>query len=195
MEIGEIFYPRERNEWRSWLAEHGSTEKEIWVRRFRKSAAQPCITYDELVEECLCFGWIDGLTKKLDHESNVQRLTPRKPRSFLSELNRQRVWKLRGAGLMTPAGEAALDGKVGSIDDPLEIPAWVMEALGADPMVWERFSAFPLHYRRLKIGWVTEAGASRRPEMEKRLAYLVKNTREGRMYGTMPLLGTGIGEG
>jgi len=49
--------------------------------------------------------------------------------------------------------------------------------------------------RRLKIGWVTEAGASRRSEMEKRLAYLVKNTREGRMYGTMPLLGTGIGEG
>lgn len=194
MEIGEVFYPRVRSEWRGWLEEHGGAKTEIWVRRFRNTTGKPCISYDELVEECLCFGWIDGLTKKLDDESNVQRVTPRRPRSFLSELNRQRVWKLRAAGLMTPVGESALDGKVGSIEDPVEIPEWIRAVLAKDPAVWERFLAFPLHYRRLKIGWITEAGHLRRQEMEKRLAYLIRNTRNGKMYGTMPLLGTGIGE-
>ncbi len=194
MEIGTVFYPRERGEWREWLRVHGETERELWVRRFKKDADQPCISYDDLVEECLCFGWIDGLTKRLDESSNVIRTTPRKPRSFLSELNRQRVWKLRVDGLMTTIGEAAIAGKVGEIDDPFETPDWIREALEADPQVGETFDSFPLHYRRLKIGWITEAGQLRRTEMEKRLAYLIKNTRAGKMYGTIPLAGTGIGE-
>ena len=54
-------------------------------------------------------------------------------------------------------------------------------------MVWRRFREFPVLYRRLKVGWITEAGASRPDEMEKRLVYLIKNTRRGKMYGTVPL--------
>jgi uncharacterized protein YdeI (YjbR/CyaY-like superfamily) len=91
MEITDVFYPLERAQWRQWLAENHQDATEIWLRRFKKATGKPCISYDDLVEECLCFGWIDGVVKKLDAESNVQRITPRRKKSFLSELNRQRV--------------------------------------------------------------------------------------------------------
>ena len=187
MEIGEVVYPRNRSEWRSWLEKNGSRATEIWVRRFRKATGIQCVGYDDLVEECLCFGWIDGIIKKLDDESNVQRISPRRQKTFLSELNRQRVWKLEAMGLMTDAGRAPIADQIGSPDDPWEIPNWIERRLREDDSVWENFSSFPFLYRRLKIGWITEAGQLRREEMEKRLAYLIKSTRAGKMYGAIPI--------
>lgn len=187
MDITEIFYPHTRPAWRAWLEAHHATKSEIWLRRFKKATGQPSISYDDLVEECLCFGWIDGIVKKLDADSNVQRITPRRAKSFLSELNRQRVWKLQGEGLMTPAGFAALGDKLGHPDDPWEIPDWVQEQLQADPQVWATFQAFPYLYQRLKVGWIVEAGQLRREESQKRLHYLIKMTAQGKMYGTVPI--------
>ena len=188
MEITEVFYPKIRAEWRAWLEENHRTRTEaIWLRRFRKATGKPCITYDDLVEECLCFGWIDGLIKKYDAESNVQRITPRRKKSYLSELNRQRVWKLQREGLMTPAGIAPIEDQLGSPDDPWEIPDWVLAQLQEDPEVWENFQSFGNFYRRLKIGWISEPGPSRRAEARKRLDYLIRMTRQGKQYGTIPL--------
>lgn len=188
-EITEIFYPKARSEWRAWLETNHRTKTEIWVRRFLKSTGVTCISYDEMVEECLCFGWIDGVAKKFDAESNVRRITPRRKRgSFLSELNRQRIWKLQRLGLMTDAGFEVIGEKVGSPDEPLEIPEWIRDELRADPVVWKNFQAFPHFYQRLKIGWISEAGgASRRAESEKRLSYLIKMTAQGKRYGTEPM--------
>ncbi|MFN0013412.1 MAG: YdeI/OmpD-associated family protein, partial [Saprospiraceae bacterium] len=118
MEITEVFYPLNRNEWRAWLETHHQTKKEVWVRKFLKSAQKPTLPYDDMVEECLCFGWIDGVIKKYDLESAVQRITPRKKKTFLSELNRQRVWNLQANGLMTPAGIEPIRDQIGSPDDP-----------------------------------------------------------------------------
>ncbi len=188
VEITEIFYPKKRKEWRNWLVENHQTKTEIWLRRFVKAAGQPCISYDELVEECLCFGWIDGVIKKLDADSNVQRITPRRKKgTFLSELNRQRVWKLQKSGLMTPAGIAPIADQIGSPDDPFEIPEWILEQLQADAEIWKNFESFPHLYQRLKIGWIAEIrGDSRRAEAQKRLDYLLKMTAQGKMYGTIP---------
>ena len=161
VEIGEVFYPVVRSEWRRWLETNHAEKREIWLRRFVKASGRPTITYDDLVEECLCFGWIDGTIKKLDTDSNVQRITPRRKNSFLSELNRQRVWKLRALGLITDAGLAALGDQVGSPADRWEIPEWIEIRLREDPTVWVAFNAFPNPYRRLKIGWITEAGPGR----------------------------------
>ncbi|MBX2892961.1 MAG: YdeI/OmpD-associated family protein [Saprospiraceae bacterium] len=187
MEITEVFYPRDRAEWRAWLEAHHKTKTEVWLRTFRKASGQPSLPYDDMVEECLCFGWIDGISKKYDEDSAVQRITPRRKKSFLSELNRQRVWKLQRLGLMTPAGIEPIAAQIGSPDAPLEMPAWLEEALKADPQIWEIFQQFPHHYKRLKIGWITEIrGDSRRDEAIKRLNYLLKMTAQGKMYGTMP---------
>lgn len=191
IEITEVFYPQERQEWRQWLQEHHRSKSEIWLRRFRKASGKPSLTYDDMVEECLCFGWIDGVVKKFCEESSVQRITPRRKKTFLSELNRQRVWKLQKLGLMTPAGLEPIADQVGSPDDPWEIPQWIEQQLKADPQVWENFNAFDYFYRRLKIGWIAEIrGNSRQAEAQKRLDYLIMMTRQGKMYGTVPLAGT-----
>ncbi len=189
MEITEVFYPKTRQEWRNWLETYHQTKTEIWLRKFKKASGKPSLAYDDLVEECLCFGWIDSTIKKYDEESNVQRITRRRKKSFLSELNRQRVWKLQRLGLMTPAGLVAIDGKIGSPDDPLEIPDWVLEQLQADPPVWENFQQFTHFYKRLKVGWIKECGERRREEAQRRLNYLIKMTRQGKTYGTIPLKG------
>lgn len=189
MEITEVFYPIERAEWRTWLEENHQIATEIWLQRYRKATRKPSITYDDLVEECLCFGWIDGIIKKFDATSNVQRITPRRKKSFLSELNRQRVWKLQRQGLMTPAGIAAIEDQIGAPDDPFEIPDWILQELQVDIRVWQNFRQFPYLYQRLKIGWIAECGTtpSRIDEARKRLNYLIKMTAQGKKYGTIPI--------
>lgn len=187
MDITEVFYPHNRAEWRTWLQDNHQTKTEIWVRTFRKASGKPSLPYDDLVEECLCYGWIDGISKTYDAESAVQRITPRKKKSFLSELNRQRIWKLQRLGLMTPAGVAPIEAQIGHPDDPFDIPDWIGAQLKADPAIWANFEAFPHFYKRLKMGWITEAGQLRKEEMQKRLNYLLKMTAQGKMYGTQPL--------
>lgn len=188
MGITEVFYPANRGEWRAWLETHHCSKNEVWLRTFRKASGKPSVPYSDMVEECLCFGWIDGVIKKYCEESVVQRITPRRKKSFLSELNRQRVWKLQQSGLMTPAGIEPIQDQIGSPDDPLVMPEWIEKQLQADPDIWAQFNAFPHFYKRLKIGWITEIrGESRRAEAQKRLDYLLKMTAQGKMYGTMPL--------
>ncbi|NND84496.1 MAG: hypothetical protein HKN46_05045 [Acidimicrobiia bacterium] len=189
VEIGTIFYPPDRQAWHTWLDANHATEDEIWVKRYLKATGVPTISYDDLVEECLCFGWIDGVIKKTEPESNVQRVTPRRKHSFLSELNRQRVWKLEREGRMTDPGRAALGEQVGAPEEP-ELPDWMEAALRADAQAWDHWTQFPLFYRRLKVGWITEPkGPSRQGERDRRLAHLVARTAEGRRYGTEPLRG------
>lgn len=187
MEITEVFYPKIRADWRDWLSMHYQTKSEVWLRRFKKATGKPSITYDDLVEECLCFGWIDSIVKKYDAESNVQRITPRRKKTFLSELNRQRIWKLQKADLIMPGALDQIGDQIGSPDDPLEVPGWVEEQLRADPEIWNTFQDFSHFYKRLKIGWIKEAGERRREEAQRRLNYLIKMTGKGKMYGTIPI--------
>lgn len=190
MEITDIFYPRNRQEWYNWLKANHRTASEIWLQRYVKASGKPSITYDDLVEACLCFGWIDSVVKKNCSDGNVQRITPRrKKKTFLSELNRQRVWKLQQSGEMTEAGMQPIRDQIGSPDDPFDIPAWLEKRLQADQEVWQNFQAFPHFYKRLKVGWILEIGTapSRQADKEKRIAYLIKMTKQGKMYGTQPL--------
>jgi len=194
MEITEVFYPENRADWSNWLDAHHQTKDEVWLRTFRKASGNPSVAYDDMVEECLRFGWIDGIAKKYCEESSVRRITPRRKKSFLSELNRQRVWKLQYLGLMTPAGIAPIEDQIGSPADPLHIPEWVYAQLQAEPAIWEKFNSFPHFYKRLKISWIAEVrGDSRRAEAQKRLDYLIKMTAQGKMYGAMPLADIDLG--
>jgi uncharacterized protein YdeI (YjbR/CyaY-like superfamily) len=186
MDITEVFYPTSRADWRAWLEDNHRTKTEVWVQLYTKASGKFSLSYNDLVEECLCFGWIDGTVKKHGPDGRVQRVTPRRKKSYLSELNRQRVWKLQRLGLMTPAGLEALGDQIGSSDEPLKIPDWVKTQLQADEEVWKNFGKFPHEYQRLKISWIADLPASRRAEAQKRLDYLIKMTRQGKMYGTIP---------
>ena len=100
----EVIYFGSTNEWRDWLAKNGETQTELWVGLYKKDSGKTGITYLEAVEEGLCFGWIDGLTKRVDEASYKIRFTPRKPKSNWSATNIKRVDALIKNGKMTPVG-------------------------------------------------------------------------------------------
>lgn len=185
MEIGTVIHPHSRQEWRDWLEENHTTETEIWLRTPHKASGLDRVPYDDCVEEALCFGWVDGLTKKYDDVSAVQRYTPRRKRTFLSELNRQRMYKLIKLGLMTDAGIAPVKDQLGSPDDPLVIPDDILTQLQADETAWKNWQQFPLIYRKIRIGYVLECRKSRPADSQKRLDNLIKKTGDNKMYGTM----------
>ena len=108
MEIGEKLLVTTRQEWRAWLAQHHRERKEIWLVYYKKSSGKKGISYNEAVEEALCFGWIDGIEKGIDEETFAGRYTPRRPKSPWSASNRARAARLLQEGLMTEAGLAIL---------------------------------------------------------------------------------------
>ncbi len=103
----DIIEVRSSGEWRSWLAAHGASAAEVWLVIPHKGV--PGVRYEEAVEQALCFGWIDGLHRKHDAGHSRLRFTPRRARSSWSARNRERAGRLISRGLMTPAGQAAID--------------------------------------------------------------------------------------
>lgn len=116
MEVCNLLSFKERSELRQWFIENHGKAKECWVVMYRKNKpAWDAIAYIDIVEEALCFGWIDSTNKKLPDGRLAQRLSPRRPRSNWTELNKQRCAELEQRGLMTDAGRKALrlqDSKV-----------------------------------------------------------------------------------
>ncbi len=108
MEIGETLLVSSQDEWREWLAQHHADRQEIWLIYYKKASSKTGITYEESVEEALCFGWIDGANKGIDQETYAGRFTPRRPKSPWSRSNRERVARLLREGRMTEAGLAVL---------------------------------------------------------------------------------------
>ena len=105
----EIFYTSERDIWRKWLAEHFEMESEIWFVFPMKESGDKALTYNDAVEEALCFGWIDSTLKRLPDGRLVQRLSPRRPKSHWTQLNLDRCMDLEDRGLMTDAGRTAFE--------------------------------------------------------------------------------------
>ena len=91
MEITETFYAKTRKEWRTWLEKNHDSKKEIWLIYYKKHTGKPNVPYDESVEEALCFGWIDGILKRIDDERYARRFTPRRKGSIWAPSNVERV--------------------------------------------------------------------------------------------------------
>jgi len=108
VEITQTLYMPDRDEWRRWLADHHRTEREAWLLFYKKHTGKTGISYEDAVEEGLCFGWIDSLAQRIDDEKYAQKFSPRKPKSNWSESNKQRVRRLLREGKMTEAGLATL---------------------------------------------------------------------------------------
>ncbi len=104
----KTFYAPDRKAWRDWLLKNHDKESEIWLIRYHKSSKTPSVSYEESVEEALCFGWIDSLHRSRDKESSIQKFGPRKPKSNWAESNRSRAKQLIKEGLMTEAGREVL---------------------------------------------------------------------------------------
>ena len=111
MEITSFYEFESRGAWRAWLQEHHADTACCWVPvyRGRVKPAGVCLPYIEVVEEALCFGWIDSTLKRLPDGRLAQRMSPRRRHSHWTELNRSRCADLERRGLMTPAGRKALE--------------------------------------------------------------------------------------
>jgi uncharacterized protein YdeI (YjbR/CyaY-like superfamily) len=108
LEVGETLRVRSRAQWRAWLQRHHADRTEIWLVYYKKGSGKTGISYDDSVEEALCFGWVDGQIKGLDAISYAGRFTPRRPGSNWSASNRERIGRLLRQGLMTEAGKRVL---------------------------------------------------------------------------------------
>lgn len=181
MQITETLYVATRDEWRAWLAENHATKKEIWLISYSKNSNKPSILYLHAVEEALCFGWIDGIAKKIDSERSAQRFTPRRLKSNWTELNKERAKRLIQNGKMTEAGLKVLPDLS---PDAFKIPQDILEALQADAQTWNNFQRFPDVYKRIRIGYIEEV-RKQSSEFQKRLNNFLKKTREDKMFGTI----------
>lgn len=169
----EHLYFKNRKEWRNWLKKNHCKSNGVWLVSFKKHTGKISLEYDEMVEEALCFGWIDSIIKKIDEEKYVRKLTPRKPDSKWSELNKNRVKKLQKQGLMTKAGtvrvnEARKSGVWAKSDGQQTshaIPPELKTALEKNKKALKYFDTLAPTYRKQFIGWVAFA---KRPETRDR---------------------------
>lgn len=172
---------RSRDEIREWLAANHSTATAFWLVSFKKHVADSYVPYGDIVEELLCFGWIDSRTRRVDDDRRMLLVGPRKPGSTWSASNKQRVAKLAKDGLMTASGRAKIDsakrdGSWSFLDDidNLLIPADLADALNADETAQRNFEAFADSAKKVILLWIKtakrDATRSKRVEETVRLA-------------------------
>ena len=170
---------------RDWFDANHQTEDELWLGYYKKASGRPSVDWSQVVDECLCVGWIDGVRKSIDAEVSVQRLTPRRKGSTWSAINVAKVAKLTEEGRMRPAGLSAFAARTdantaiysherppATFDDDQEARFRADEAAWAD---WERR---PPSYRKQVTHWVTSAKQA--ATRERRLAQLMEDSRAGR---------------
>ncbi|MDH4195898.1 MAG: YdeI/OmpD-associated family protein [Candidatus Aminicenantes bacterium] len=160
MTIGETFYAKDRKTWRAWLAKHQADRKEIWLVFYKKHTGHPSVTYEEAVQEAICFGWIDSILQKMDEERYAQKFTPRGAKTKWSATNVRRAEKMIKTGRMTEAGLAKYRGAK-PYESPTAkaaptLPAELMGVLQANGRACENFFKLAPSARRLYVGWILE---------------------------------------
>lgn len=178
MEIDNLLPASSREELRTWLLAHSGTEKACWVV-VSMTPKPGTLLYLDVVEEAICFGWIDGIKKKISETEVAQRLSPRGKKSSWTELNKERARRLEKLGLMTDSGRKVLPAMG---QDSFQIDGTIAQRLQEDPEVYEHFMAFPELYRRIRLD--TIQSYKHQPELfESRLDKFIASTHAGKMYG------------
>jgi uncharacterized protein YdeI (YjbR/CyaY-like superfamily) len=165
-------HPESRAQWRSWLAEHHATSEGVWLVSWRRQSGRTGPTYEEVVQEALCFGWIDSKGTKLDDDRTMLWFSPRKRGSGWARSNKLRIERLLADGLMAEAGlarieEAKQDGSWTRLDavEDLVVPDDLAAAFAGHPGAREHWDRFPRSVRRAALEWIVQA---KRPETRAR---------------------------
>ncbi|WP_396208542.1 YdeI family protein [Gemmatimonas sp.] len=169
---------------RAWLFEHHETATELVVGFHRTGTGTPSMTWTESVREALCFGWIDGIRRRVDDTRYTIRFTPRRKGSIWSAVNVKHVEELMATGLMQAAGlrafEARKDAKSGGYSfeqRTVELPAAYTAVFRKHRKAWQWFEASAPSYRKAAVWWVVSA--KREETREKRLQQLIECSAEG----------------
>ena len=177
----ETLFASDRGAWRRWLAKNAGRCAEIWLGFYKKASGKQTVSYEDAVEEALCFGWVDGVKKRLDEECYAFRFTPRKAKSAWSKSNLARVERLIAEGKMMPSGLAAYrspDRRETAVL-PVELPGVLKETFRKQRVAWANYEKFPPGYRRVTAGWVASAKKqeTRMKRLEKLIEFSARNQR------------------
>ena len=167
----------DRGEWRDWLSKHFETEKEIWFVFPSVSSGEKGVSYNDAVEEALCFGWIDGQAGTLDETHQLRRFTPRRKGSPYSQPNIERLIYLDAHGQIHPKVRSSIED---IINKPFEFPEDILDAIRCDPDAWNNYHSFSEPYKRIRIAYIN-AARKRPAEFKKRLEHFLKKTRENKL--------------
>jgi len=190
MKIGKTFHATARSEWRAWLEKNHDTESEAWLVFYKKHTRQPCIAYDDAVEEALCFGWIAGVLQRIDDKTYARRFSPRRDSSNWSALNKKRAMNMVQQGKMTEAGAAKL--RFSDFDDDygrtlereaedLIIPEYFERVLTSNRQAHENFTKLAPSYRRRYLLWIADARTdeTRNRRVAEAIRLLAENKKPG----------------
>lgn len=167
------YTPRNREQWRNWLEKNQAKETEVWLVFLKQHTGRPNVSYNDAVEEALCFGWIDGVKRSIDEDRYMHRFTPRRPDSKWSKLNKERAERMLQAGHMAPAGEKSikLAKKNGKWTEPVSaninftMPPELKARLKNSKKAATFFASLAPSYKRQYIAWIATA---KRPETKER---------------------------
>jgi len=175
---------------RNWLEKNHAKTTELFVGFHKKDSGKKSITYKEALDEALCFGWIDGVRKRLNDTSFVQRFTPRRAKSIWSLINVRHVERLRKEGRMQPAGLAAFEQReakrtgVYSFENrPRELSVEFMKQFQANKKAWDFFQSEPPYIRRVCVFWVMSA--KKEETKIRRLEQLIESSAKGQRRGVL----------
>ena len=179
---------RSSSELRAWLAKHHASETELWVGLYRKNSGRKSITWPELVDQLLCFGWIDGVRRSVDEISYANRVTPRRRGSNWSAINLRRVEKLTEAGAMEPAGLRAYEAREVTSSysferDQVAFDAELEKRFRRNRRAWRYFVSQPPFYRKTATWWVVSA--KREETRLRRLDILISDSEAGQRIALM----------
>jgi uncharacterized protein YdeI (YjbR/CyaY-like superfamily) len=181
---------RDPGKLRDWLRRYHASRSELWVGLYKKGSAKPSITWPQLVDQLLCFGWIDGVRKSVGEDSYTIRVTPRKSGSIWSAVNLKRAAELIDAGLMHPAGQAAYDARDEAKTnrysferEQVSLDAAYEAELRRNRKAWSFFSSQPPSYRKTITWWVMSA--KREETQRRRLDVLIRDSAHGRRVGIL----------
>jgi len=175
----------DRAAWRAWLASHHDRRKGVWLVIYKKATGRPTVSYEEAVEEAVCFGWIDSIIRRVDAERYAQRFSPRTNKTSWSAKNVERARKMVREGLMTEAGLAKFRGATPSVAPAsrpgLKLPAAYLAVLKARPRAFENFHRLAPSHRRQYIGWILSA--KKEETRLRRLAESMDRLEKGQPLG------------
>jgi uncharacterized protein YdeI (YjbR/CyaY-like superfamily) len=154
---------RTLEQWRDWLAEHHSSESEVWLIFYKRHTGLASIDYKDARDEALCFGWVDSLVKRLDDRRYAQKFTPRRADSRWSAVNRKRYAELKAAGRLKPPGierpptDRGYGPRPPRLPMPSALPPYIGAALRNHPRALRHFEALAPSQRRRYLAWIESA--------------------------------------
>jgi len=179
---GNRFFASSAAVWRRWLIRHYANANEVWLEFPKKHTGIRCVSYEDALDEALCYGWIDSVIKRLDDDTYLRKFTPRTNKTKWSAKNLQRMRELIAEGRVTAAGLSALEVPLAATlavsapkrSEAIDTPEFVREAIDKKPKAAAFWAILAPGYRRRYLGWITAAKKeeARRSRLARVIAFL-----------------------